>query len=164
MILFLTSLARAKECAAALQRATKRKIELTASVSRAVALLQRSEYEALILDESLVEIDEITISTLLQHARLALPIYVNLGLHGTDRIVRHVTAGLLRHEAEKLGALRTAGDLLRSQLRGDVTGLLLTSELALRDPATTPGLHEKIRSMYQVAEHMRSRLELPMAP
>ena len=159
MILLVTTSSRAKECAAALERGARRKVQVAHSVARAVSLLQSSEYDALVVDESLVEIDDCAIDTLLHHAGLAMPIYINLGLHCTERVVREVHAGLLRKEAERLGALRRAENLLRSELRGDITGILLSSELALRDSGLAPQVAEKINSVHELAERMRARLE-----
>ena len=85
---------------------------MAASVGRALALLQTSEFEALVVDESLVEIDDGAIDALLNHAGLAMPIYINLGLHRTERVVRAVHAGLMRKQAEHLGAKRCAEKLL----------------------------------------------------
>ena len=159
MILLVSTSSRAKECAAALEQSTRQKIRLANSVSRALAMLQDNEYKAMVVDESLVEIDDSTIDTLLNCAGLAMPIYVNLGLHRTERVVREVHAGLVRKHAEQLGAKRLAGHLLRSELRGDVTGLLLASEIALREPALPAHLVEKIDCVHKLAEQIRCRLE-----
>jgi len=163
MILLVTTSSRAKECVAALERGTRKKTQLAQSVARAVTMLQAGEYDALVIDESLVEIDDVAIDTLLHNARLAMPIYVNLGLHRTERIVREVHAGLMRKQAEHLGAMRSAEDLLRSELCGDLTGILLNSELALRDTEMPPHIAEKISSVHQLAERLRARLESPNA-
>ena len=61
-----------------------------------------------------------------------MPLHVNLALHSTDRVVREVQAALRRGEKEKLVATRAAGQLLQGQLRSELTGILLNSELALR--------------------------------
>jgi hypothetical protein len=158
--LLITTSSRAKECAVALEQNTRQKIQLANSVGRALAMLQSKEYEALIVDESLVEIDDTAIDALLNHAGLAMPIYVNLGLHRTERVVREVQAGLMRKQAEHLGAKRSAASLLRSELRDDVTGILLASELALREAVIPPRIAEKVHSVHKLAEQIRSRLEL----
>jgi hypothetical protein len=159
MILLVTTSSRGKECAAALENSTREKVEFAHSVARALALLQSKEYQALVLDESLVEIDDAAIEALLNHAGLAMPIYINLGLHRMERIVREVHAGLMRKHAEQIGAKRSAEVLLRSQLRGDVTGILLASELALRDSGIPRGVADKIHSVHKLAEQIRSRLQ-----
>ena len=72
------------------------------------------QYEVLLVDESLAEIDDTAIDGLLNRAGLAMPIYVNLGIHRTERIVREVQAGLVRKQAEHIVAKLSAQRLLRS--------------------------------------------------
>ena len=162
MILLITSSSRAKECAAALEQSARRKVALANSVSRALAKLQENEYETLVIDESLVEIDDSAVDALLNQAGMAMPIYINLGLHRTERVVREVQAGLMRKHAEHLGARRSAVTELQSQLRGDLTGILLASELALRESSLPARVADRINSVHKLAEQIRSRLE-PLA-
>ncbi len=159
MILLVTTSSRAKDCAAALEQEVRQKVVLANSVSRALARLQSAEFDALVVDESLVEIDDSAIDALLNHAGMAMPIYINLGLHRTERVVREVQAGLIRKHAERLGARRSAVSELQSQLRCDVTGILLASELALRESSLPPLVADRINSVHKLAEQMRSRLE-----
>jgi len=158
MILLVTASSRAKECACALEQSSRQKVDIANSVPRALAKLQAKEYEALVADESLVEIDDSAIDALLNHAGMAMPIYINLGLHRTERVVREVQAGLARKHAEQIGAKRSALTELQSQLRGDVTGILLASELALRESSLPPRVADRIHSVQKLAEQIRSRL------
>jgi len=159
MILLVTTSGRAKECAAALEQSARQKVAIANSVGRALVRLQSGEYDALVIDESLVEIDDGAIDALLNHAAMAMPIYINLGLHRTERVVREVQAGLMRKHVERLGARRSAMCELQIQLRGDVTGILLASELALRESALPPRVADRINSVHKLAEQMRSRLQ-----
>lgn len=159
MILLVTISSRAKECAAALESSSRQKVAVADSVSRALAKLQLAEYDALIIDESLVEIDDSAVDALLNHAGMAMPIYINLGLHRTERVVREVGAGLMRKYAERVGAKRSAVTELQCQLRGDLTGILLASELALRESSIPPRVADRINSVHKLAEQIRSRLE-----
>ena len=127
-----------------------KRFDLAHSVSRALAKLQEAEYDALVIDESLVEIDDGAVNALLNHAGMAMPIYINLGLHCTERLVREVIAGLSRKHAERLGAKRSAITELQSQLRGDLTGILLASELALRESSIPPRVAERINSVHRL--------------
>ncbi len=87
-------------------------------------------------------------------------LYVNLALHSSERVVREVQVALRRAEKEKVVAMRAAGQVLRNQLRGEVTGILLNSELALRQKSLSPDIAEKIKSVRELAEKMRSQLEI----
>ena len=159
MILLVTASSRAKECASALEMAARQKVDLASSVSRAILKLRDGEYNALVIDESLAEVDDAAVSALLNYAAFAMPIYINLGLHRTERLVREVLAGLWRKHAEHLSAKRSAITELQSQLRGDLTGILLASELALRDKATPPRVADRITSVHRLAEQIRTRLD-----
>jgi signal transduction histidine kinase len=161
MILLVTASSRAKECAAALETSARQNVDLAHSVPRALAKLQRTEYDTLVIDESLVEIDDSAVNALLNHAGMAMPIYINLGLHRTERLVSEVIAGLARKHAERIGAKRSAITELQSQLRGDLTGILLASELALRESALPPRVADRINSVHRLAEQIRTRLEVP---
>jgi len=160
MILLVTTSSRGKECAAALERGTGHKTHLATSVPQAVAKLQNADYDLLVTDQSLLEADLRALDTLLNHCSTAIPIYVNLSLHSSERIVREIQVALRRAQEEKLAAERVAGKLLRNELRGEVTGILLNPELALRHAGLTPEIAEKINSVRELAERMRSRLEI----
>ena len=95
-----------------------------------MARLQAAEYDVLAIDQSLLEADFRALDILLNHAGTALPIYVNLALHNCDRVVRETQVALRRTEKEKQWAMDLAERVLRNQMRAEVTGILLTSELA----------------------------------
>jgi len=160
MILLVTTSSRAKECAAALERGTGHKAHVASSVPQAVSKMQAAEYDGLAIDQSLLESDFRALDTLLNHCSIAMPLYINLALHSTDRVVREVQVALRRTEKEKLMAMRTAERVLRNQLRSEVTGILLNSELALRQKSICPDVAERIRSVRELAEKMRSQLEI----
>ncbi len=160
MILLVTTSSRAQECAAALQQGTGQPTQVANSVPQAVTRLQTTEYDALAIDQSLLEADFRALDTLLNHAGTALPIYVNLALHHCDRVVREAQVALRRAEKEKQWAMGLAERVLRNRLRAEVTGILLTSELALRQPAIPAEVVAKIRLVQDMAEKMRSQLHV----
>jgi hypothetical protein len=160
MILLVTASSRAKECAAALEQGTGHKTHVASSVPQAVSKMQTAEYEGLAIDQSLLESDFRALDTLLNHCVTAVPLYINLALHSTDRVVREVLVALRRSEKEKLLATRSAEQVLRNQLRSEITGILLNSELALRQQSISADVAEKIKSVRDLAEKMRSQLRI----
>jgi len=160
MILLVTTSSRAKECAAALEQGTGHKTHVASSVPQAVTKMQAAEFDGLAIDQSLLESDFRALDTLLNRCGIAIPLYVNLALHSNERVVREVQVALRRAEKEKLMATRTAEQVLRNQLRSQVTGILLNSELALRQKSISPDVAEKVRSVRELAERMRSQLEI----
>ena len=159
MIILVTTSPRAKECAAAIEQTTHQKTQIATSVARAVECLQTHDYDALVLDESFNHAEIGGANLLLNHAGVAMPIYVNLALHGTERVTREVHNGMLRFVREKLSAMRSAENVLRNLLRGEVTAILLNSALALREPSLSDNMAEKIHVMHDLGESMRLKLE-----
>ena len=160
MILLVTTSSRAKECAAALEQGTGHKTNVASSVPQAVTKMQAAEFDGLAIDQSLLESDFRALDTLLNRCGIAVPLYVNLALHSNERVVREVQVALRRAEKEKLMATRTAEQVLRNQLRSQVTGILLNSELALRQKSISADVAEKLRSVRELAEKMRSQLQI----
>ncbi|HUI85428.1 MAG TPA: hypothetical protein VL240_14475 [Candidatus Binatia bacterium] len=160
MILLVTTSSRAKECAAAIEQGTGHKTHVATSVPQAVSRMRDAEYEALAIDQPLLESDPHAADTLLNRCGLAMPVYISFALHGSQRIVREVQVALRRAEQEKLTAARSAASVLQHQLRGEITGILLNSELALRQESLPAGVAEKIRSVRELAQKMRSRLQI----
>ncbi|MFZ0313550.1 MAG: hypothetical protein WAL85_12660 [Candidatus Korobacteraceae bacterium] len=160
MILLVTTSSRARECAAALEQGTGHKTHVANSVPQAVTKMQAAEYDGLAIDQSLLESDFRALDTLLNRCGIAIPLYVNLALHSNERVVREVQVALRRAEKEKLMATRTAEQVLRSQLRSQVTGILLNSELALRQKSISVEVAEKLRSVRELAEKMRAQLQI----
>jgi DNA-binding NtrC family response regulator len=159
MVILVTTSPRARECAAAIEQTTHQKTQIATSLARAVECLQTHDYDALVIDESFNHAEIGGVNLLLNHAGLAMPIYVNLAQHGTDRVTREVRNGILRFVREKLAAMRSAETVLRNLLRGEVTAILLNSELALREPSLAENVAERIQVMRDLAEGMRLKLE-----
>ncbi len=160
MILLVTASSRGRECASAMEQGTGHKTQVAGSIPQALTRLRNADYEALAIDQSLLETDFRALDTLLNHAGTAMPIYVNLSLHNCERVVRETQVALRRAEKEKRMALRTVECDLRNQLRGEVTGILLTSELALRNPAIPADVAAKLQMVQDMAEKMRVRLHV----
>ncbi len=159
MILLITSSNRASDYSVALEHAIGEEAEIANTSRRALTQLRNSEYSAMVIDEAFVESEPDAIDTLLRHAGMAVPVYVNLAISGPQRVVRDVKVTLRRQEESRLIAIRAAESLLRTELRGAVTGILLSTELALRTPDLPMEAVEKMRSVCQLASEIRSRLE-----
>ena len=159
MILLVTASSRAAVCATAIEQKTHQTVQIAGSVNQTIELLQAHEYDVLVLDESFQQLEAGAESLVATHAGMAVPIYVNLSLHGAERVALEVKRGLQRLIAEKLAAMRAAENLLRNDLRGELTAILLNSELALRESPLSPGAADKLRVMHELAERMRQKLE-----
>lgn len=159
MILLVTSGHRRAECGSALEKATGESVEVCETVRKATALLRNHEYTAVVLDDPMVESDGEALDTLLNHLGLAVPVYVNLAVSNADRIARQLRLAVRRHRESRLIALRAAELQLRSEIRDAVTGILLSTELAMRVPEVPADVLEKLTSVFQLASNVRQRLE-----
>lgn len=160
MILLITPSSRAQECAAAIQEATGENAECVESVRRASKLLRSGEYSAVVVDQYLTECDPDSTEVLLQHCGTAVPVYVNLAISGSERVVRELKQALRRSQKERQAARREAELALRNELKDNLTALLLSCELALAVPQLPAAAQAKIRSACDLAQDIRSRLGL----
>ena len=163
MILLITPSARAVECASALRESSSEPVEWVDSLPRALVLLRKQEFAAVVLDEAVLELDSDGGDVLLQHCGTAVPIYVNLAISGMDRLVRDVRAALRRRVNDESRARQAAEADLRHELNGPLTALLLSCQLALEDSGTTPATAAKIRCIYDMASEIRVHLGLEEA-
>lgn len=159
MILLIAGAKSAAECASAIQRSTGERVRVAPSFRRAASALRAGEFSAVILDQAFWDLDPAAGEVLLQRAGTAIPVIVNLGISGRERVVRDVRAALYRREREQHLAMKSAAATLRNELNSAVTGILLSSQLALATPALPPPLEAKLRTVYELAEQMRSRLQ-----
>jgi len=159
MILLITSSTRAQECAVAIERATNQRTQICPGLSLAARILRSTECSALVIDQNLMEADPAAAAVMLSEAETAIPVFVNFAICGMERVVRYVRSALQRREEERIHAVREAEANLRSQLTGALTGILLSSQLAMEVPAVPAAAQARLRSVYQLAMSMRERLE-----
>jgi hypothetical protein len=112
-----------------------------------------------VLDDAMVDADPDAVDILLNTSGMAVPVYVNLALSNSARVVREVRLALRRHDAARTIAMRAAESLLRSELRGAVTGILLSTELVLDSQELPFEAEEKLKLVCQLATQIRGRLE-----
>jgi hypothetical protein len=160
MILLITSSAHGQSCAKALLASTRIKTELVADVRTALNRLREDSFSAVVLDESLLEASAKQIDILLKHLGTAVPVFVNLGVSRTDRVVRDVLLALRRVDQERALARKAVEWELRSQLKGELTGILLWTQQAMAVPSLPTAAETKLKSVVELADRMRTRLEI----
>ena len=122
-------------------------------------MLRSTDCTALVIDQNLAEADPAATDVVLKEAETAIPVFINFAICGLDRVVRDVRAALQRRQEERIRAIREAEANLRSQLTEALTGILLSSQLAMEVPAVPAAAQARLRSVYQLAMSMRQRLE-----
>ena len=160
-VLLVTTMSGAENCAAAVGRQLGLTVEVAENRRIALAALRRHDYAVMVLDESLVEADPAGAEVLWQHAGVAVPIQVNLGISGCNRLLREVRAALQRRERELSLAMRAAARIMEGEMNTTLTGLLLQTQLALEDPTLTPGTAVKLRHAVELAGVLREQLRTP---
>ena len=158
MILLITSLAKAQDCAKGLQEATTEPVQVAATLPAAVAQLQAHEFSAVVLDQLLLDAEPDDVETIFKHMGTAVPVFTNFAISGIDRISRELHSALQRRKRELQSARQEAEQALRSELRGTITALLLSCEIALDVPNLPVLAEAKMRAVDVLAKEMRAKL------
>lgn len=158
MILLITSLANAQDCAKALQETSGEVVEVAASLREAVRQLQAHEFSAAVIDQLLLDVEPDDVETILKHMGTAVPVYSNFAIHGIERVSRELRSALHRRNRELQTARREAEQTLRSELKDTITALLLSCELALDVPNLPLFAETKMRAVDALAKEMRTKL------
>jgi hypothetical protein len=158
-VLLLASEAAAEPAADALRRELDAYVELQPTLRAGLAALRRRDFSLVLLDEALAAAEPAaeadTVDRLYQAGGAPL-IELNLAICSAPRIVRQVRAALTRRNRDLALARTAAASLLHVELNQTLSGLLLESELALRD--ASPAQAPKLRELVQLACHLRDRL------
>ena len=155
-ILLIVPVMAADPTATALRTSLDIAIEATTSRHTALACLRQREYSLVLIDEGMAAEDEESTDLIYRGAGSAPVLEINFALSGVARIVRQVRSALTRRAFDRAQAQTAATLLLHNELNVTLTGLLLESQLLLRD--ATPQLEPKLRHVVQLAGTLRDRL------
>src|SRR4029077_12414852 len=134
MLLVITSSAKARGCAQAIQQVTSEETHVAATLSQAMAQLRAQEYVAVLIDQAFMETEPVESDMVLEHIGTAVPAHVNFAINGMDRVAHELRANLLRNERQILLVRQEGQQALRNELKGTITALLLSCEMALQVP------------------------------
>ena len=157
-ILLITEMAGAEGYAVALGQMLGCVVELAGSRKAALLAVRRQEFGAVLVEDTLAEGDPDWADQLWAAAGLAIPLRINFAISGTARLAREVRNALARRDSERAIARRVAMAELENELKGSLTGLLLQSELALREAAGFVRLEPKLRNVVELAGELQQRL------
>ena len=161
MILLITSSARGQECAQALFAATTLNTQVASTLQAAVAKLREQEYSAVVIDQCLMEAEPDEGEVMLQHLGSAFPVYVNCAISGIERVVREVRSALSRRIHEEEIARASATRVIWSELKENVTAILLSCDMVLASKDVPAPMAGKIQVIHDVATLMRAKLAPP---
>jgi hypothetical protein len=158
MILLITSLAKAQDCAKALQEVTAEPVQVAGTLAEAVLQLQAHEFSTVVLDQLLLDAEPDDVETIVKHMGSAVPVYSNFAISGFEHVSRELRSALHRRKRELLVARQEAQQALRRELKDTVTALLLSCEMALDVPNLPLFAETKMRAVDALAKEMRTKL------
>jgi len=157
-ILLIAPESAALAAADALRQGLDMAVEIAANRRAGLAALRRDEYCLVLLDESLAAADAQAVDLLYQNAATAPVLEINFVIAGPQQIVRQARAALARRAHDHAQARAAVTAALHSQLNTSLAGLLLESQLALRE--TGPRQEEKLKHVVELAEKLRNQLRM----
>jgi hypothetical protein len=159
MILLISPSDKNAQCVAALQSATGEPAQMTDTLRHALPRLRTENYSAVVIDQLAADSDPESADSILENLGTAAPVFVNFAITGVERLTRDVQAALRRRKKEDRVAQRAAQHALESELKGTVTAMLLSCELALAVPQLPVEAAAKIEAIHKLAQQMRETLE-----
>lgn len=162
-ILIITGIEGADNCAAALSRLLNIECDIAQGRRAAVTALNRCEYAAVVMDETMSDSDPQGADLIWERTGLAIPMQINFALTGVQRLAREIRMALNRAERERVLARAAAVEAIENELKSTVAGLLLHSQLALADPHVSSPAAEKLRIVVDLAGSLREQLAPAMS-
>jgi hypothetical protein len=154
-VLLLATEGAGEAAADALRRSLDAEVKLLPSLRAGLSALRLDDFSLVLLDETLAGADPEATDRLYQLT--AAPVLeLNLAISSAPRVVRQARAALVRRSRDLALAQTAAAALLHGELNQTLSGILLESELALRQ--ATPAQEPKLRELVQLASHLRDRL------
>jgi len=160
-VLIVSTMDGAENCAKAIAVQVGTRVEVASNRKAALVALRKGKFGVVVVEEGLSESDPEWADQVWELAGLAMPVQINFAISGCSRLGREVKAALIRKDGEQALARRAAATEIENDLKSSVTGLLLESELALREPAIPASLEPKLRLLVQLAGELRDRLRGP---
>jgi hypothetical protein len=157
-ILIISAMEGAANCGQMIAGQLGVAVEVAVDRAAGLRVLRRQEFAVVLVEAELAESDPQWADQVWYLARLAIPIQVNFAIAGGARLAREVKAALLRRKGERAEARRAAAEEIENDLKSTVTGLLLETELALREPDLTASLEPRLRHLVELAGVLRVRL------
>ena len=159
MILLISPYQNVKDCATQMQRATHEEVKTVDSVRTGLAALRSAEFTVVVADENLLECSPESAEALVQRMGSAIPVFLDMACMKAERVTRCVQLAMNRRELQYKIARETATAELRSELKSELTGLLICSELTMKLANVPPAVMEKLSLVLDSARRIKARLE-----
>jgi signal transduction histidine kinase len=159
MILLISPYQNASECATQIERATHEDVKTVDTIRTGLAALRAHEFTVVVADENLLECSPESAEALAQRMGSAVPVFLDMACMKPARIVRFVQLALQRRELQYKTAREAAVAELRSELKSELTGLLICSELTMKMANVPTTVTEKLSLVLDSAKRIRAVLE-----
>lgn len=131
-------------------------IQIAKTRRAAAAALRREAFTIVLVDSSMPEGEDPEL--LWQRTGLAIPMEMALADVGASLLLRQLRSTLARREHEAALARRAASHAIEDEMRQQVTGLLLQSELLLLEKSIPPTMEKRVMALRTLADGLRTRL------
>jgi hypothetical protein len=159
MILFISPYQNATDCATQIERGTHEQVKTVDSIRLALAALKNHEFTVVVADENLLECSVGSADALVQRMQPATPVFLDMACMRAERISKLVALAVRRRKQEYKAVRELAIAELHSELKSEVTGLLISSELALKSPSVSAAMSERLTAVLESAKRIRAKLE-----
>lgn len=157
-VLLVTAMPGVENLAAVLSEGAFVVLEIARSRRAALAALRRQPFAAVIVDAGL-QVNEVTATEMVwQNAGVAVPLELDLANLGSAAVIRLLRSVLERRSEMEAIVREDVARTMAEDLRSTVTGMLLQSDLALRDRTLSPVLEQRFRQLRSMADDLRMRL------
>jgi hypothetical protein len=160
MILIIWNSGKAKECARSIEHAIQEPVQVASSLHEGVGRLRSGEYSAVVIDQWITEAEPEPASVVFEHLGMAVPVFVNFGISGVERILRELRAALSRRGLETVLARHSARQALRDELKDEMTVLLLSCGVALEEPSLSDSARIRLQKIEGLAKHISEKLAM----
>ena len=160
MILLIWSSERAKDCARLIEDTFQQRVQVAATLHEGCDRLRLEDYAAVLVDQWITEVEPGQADYLFHHLGTAVPVFVNFGISGMERVLRELRAAFNRRGRETMLARHNARLALRNELKDDVTALLLSCGLVLEEPGVNEAVVARLKQVEQAAIQIKSKLAL----
>jgi hypothetical protein len=160
MILIIWNSGKAKECARSIEHAMQEPAQVASSLHEGVGRLRSGEYSAVVIDQWITEAEPEPASVVFEHLGMAVPVFVNFGISGIERVLRELRAALSRRGLETALARHSARQVLRDELKDDVTVLLLSCGVALEESSLNDSARTRLLKIEELAKQISEKLAI----
>src|SRR6185369_2090021 len=158
MILLISTYHNAPECAALIENAARDSVQTATNIRQALALLRGEEFSAVVIDENLIESNPGSFDSLSQRMSAAMPVVIDMACLKPQRIAKLVNSAVARRRVEYKMAREQAVAELKSELNSDLTGLMISSKMAMESHEVAK-TNAQLCTVLEIAQRMQERLQ-----